>query len=199
MKNKWDERYKSQEYFYGTEPNTFLAENINVLPQGGRILCLAEGEGRNSVFLAKHGFDVTAVDFSSCGLEKLKTLAKKEGVSVKAVLADLSSYPLGIDQWDGIVSIWCHLPSQLRRRVYGDCVRALKPNGVFLLEAYTPEQLKFKTGGPSELDLLPNLLQLKDELAELKILRQEELTREIQEGQGHRGMSAVVQILGVKN
>ena len=191
----WDQRYGTEEYFYGTQPNEFLKEHVAALPPGGRVLCLGEGEGRNAAFLAAQGFEVVALDVSAVGLAKAERLARERHVSIVTVRADLADYPLGCDAWDGIVSIWCHLPSALRARVYRDVGRALRVGGAFLLEAYTPAQLEFKTGGPQSVDLLPTLAALRGELGGLDFELAIEREREVHEGCGHRGRSAVVQII----
>src|SRR3712207_895765 len=138
----WDERYSTEEYAYGTKPNQFLEENVSQIPKG-RVLTLAEGEGRNAVFLAKQGYSVTAVDGSLVGLNKARKLAEENAVVVELIHADLADYDLGENRWDGIVSIFCPLPASLRKQLYKKVEVGLKPNGVFLLEAYTPEQLKY--------------------------------------------------------
>ena len=199
MSDMWDKRYSEKNFFYGTEPNDFLRLNVSRFPAGGRILTLAEGEGRNAMFLAKHGFKVTAVDWSEVGLKKLASWAAREGVTVDTVCTDINQFDFGSNAWDGIVSIWFHLASHDRPALYARCIQALMSKGVFLLEAYTPKQLNFKTGGPSDPDMLPNLQELKNNLAELQITSAAELERDIQEGEGHRGRSAVVQFLAQKS
>jgi SAM-dependent methyltransferase len=198
MKNKWDERYDGKDYYYGTEANSFLIENSSVFSKGSRILCLAEGEGRNAVYLAQLGFEVTAVDYSQVGIEKIKALAIKNNVQVHTICADLNDFEIEPLKWEGIISIWCHLPSALRSQIHQQVILGLKPGGYFLLEAYTPEQLKFKTGGPQDPDLMPTLLQIENELQKLEPLIKKEALREISEGIGHQGISAVVQFLGKK-
>jgi SAM-dependent methyltransferase len=191
----WDERYSGAGYFYGTEPNDFLRERAAAIPPGGKVLCLAEGEGRNAVFLGGRGFQVLALDQSGEGLRKTLKLAADRGVTVSTLQADLAHYSIVPDSWDAIVSIWCHLPSQLRARVHAQVVGGLKPGGVFLLEAYRPEQLRFGTGGPKEADLMPAVAQLRQELAGLEFEHVAELERDVQEGKGHSGRSAVVQVI----
>ena len=159
------------------------------------MLCLGEGEGRNAVFLAQRGLDVTAVDLSPKALEKAQGLARERGVTLRTQEADLANYELGEAQWGTIVSIWCHLPIWLRTRVHASVVRALRPGGRFVLEAYTPAQLAFDTGGPKALELLVDPEELRKELAGLTLERFEVLEREVQEGEWHRGRSAVVQVL----
>lgn len=191
----WDERYGSVDVAYGTEPNDFLREHLDQIPLG-RSLCLAEGEGRNGLFLAKAGHEVTGVDQSSVGLEKFQRFAREAGVTVHAVVADLAEYDLGEEKWDSIVSIWCHVPPDLRAKLHRASVRALRPGGVFVLEAYTPEQLSWKTGGPSDPALLMTADGVRQELAGLDFQILREKRREIHEGPFHNGMSEVVQVLG---
>ena len=198
MKNQWNERYGQDEYYYGTEPNSFLVEQSTRFNKGAKILCLAEGEGRNAVYLAKSGYDVTAVDSSQVGLDKLLKLAKKNGAAVKAICCDLNDFNFEDRRWDAVISIWCHLPSELRSKIHGKIVTSLKPDGLFLLEAYTPDQLKFKTGGPQNPDLMPTLAQLESELSKLKVIFKKEINRRVSEGIGHQGLSAVVQYIATK-
>lgn len=132
----WDERYAGESFFYGTEPNDFLREHAAEISAGGRVLCLAEGEGHNAVFLAGLGLSVVAVDQSAVGLRKAVQLAEARGASITALQANLDSYRIEPGSWEAIVSIWCHLPTSLRAKVHVQVVDGLKPGGVFLLEAY---------------------------------------------------------------
>jgi SAM-dependent methyltransferase len=198
MSNQWDERYATDEYVYGTQPNDFVRDHVTSLPPGGRVLCLADGEGRNGVFLAQQGMNVTSVDQSSVGLAKASALAEQRGVSISTAVADLVWYDLGTEQWDAIVSVFCHLPPDLRRSVHQRVVQALRPGGVFLLEAYTPQQLTFRTGGPPTVELLMTSSSLTEELEGLDMLLNHEITRDIHEGRLHDGPSAVVQVLARK-
>ena len=196
--NSWDEKFGAAGHYYGTEPNDFLREHHAVIPAGGRVLCLAEGEGRNAVFLAQQGFEVVAVDQSPVGLRKAGALAAERGVTISTVVADLTDYRIEPGRWDGIVSIWCHLPPLLRADVHRQVVEGLQCGGVFLLEAYTPAQLNYGTGGPKSIDLLPTLAELRIELDGLELVHAVEREREVHEGQGHFGLSAVVDIVAVK-
>lgn len=193
----WDERYAQPGYAYGTEPNDFLVEVADRIPAGA-VLCLAEGQGRNGVFLASRGFDVTGVDASPVGLAKAQTLAEERGVTLRTTVADLAEYTIEPEAWSGIVSIFCHLPPPLRRAVHAGVVRGLRPGGVFVLEAYTPDQLSLGTGGPPVRELLVTLDALRVELAGLNFEIAREVQREIHEGRLHDGPSAVVQVLGRK-
>jgi SAM-dependent methyltransferase len=193
----WDERYGTEEYAYGTTPNRFLEENVNSIPKG-KILSLAEGEGRNAVFLARQGYSVTAVDASLVGLNKARKLAEANAVSVEFIHADLADYGLGENKWDGIVSIFCPLPSSLRKRLYKKVEAGLRRNGVFLLEAYTPSQLKHGTGGGNSLDVMQSAKTLSLELAGLKFKHLVELERDVIEGTYHTGIGSVVQAIATK-
>lgn len=192
----WNHRYAQPGFAYGTEPNDFLREHAGAL--SGPVLCLGEGEGRNAVFLAQRGLEVTAVDLSPLGLEKASELARTRGTRLTTKVADLADFDLGEAQWGAIVSIWCHLPPWVRTQVHAGVVRALKPGGVFLLEAYTPRQLAFDTGGPKNAELLYEPEVVRAELTGLEVERCAELERDVQEGDWHRGKSAVLQVLARK-
>jgi|SRR5690554_2785950 len=198
MKEFWNERYSEDGFAYGTNPNDFLATHVNKLKEAGKVLCLAEGEGRNALFLARKGFQVTAVDFSEVGIQKIKENAQKEGLKIEAVVADLKDFDMGEDQWDGIISIFAHLPPPLRKIVHSKIQRALRPKGILILEAYTPKQLNFQTGGPKDEAMLVNLNILQEELSELTPVFETETEREIHEGKYHNGPSAVVQFIAEK-
>jgi len=193
----WDERYSAEEYAYGTTPNEFLVEKVSCIPKG-KVLSLAEGEGRNAVFLAKQGYAVTAVDGSLVGLNKARKLAEENDVIVEFIHADLADYDLGENKWDGIVSIFCPLSSSLRKELYKKVIVGLKQNGVFLLEAYTPEQLKHGTGGGNSVDVMQSEQSLRVELAGLKFKHLTELERNVIEGVFHTGIGSVVQAIATK-
>jgi len=193
----WNQRYSTDAYAYGTEPNDFLVAMADRL-SAGNVLCLAEGEGRNAVWLARQGREVTAVDASEVGLEKANRLATEHGVEITTVHADLADYEIGPERWDAIVLIFCHLPPDLRRRVHQSCVEGLRPGGVILLEAFTPEQLEYKTGGPPTVEMMMDMQSLTAEFADLEFLHLQECVREIQEGEFHSGDGAVVQMLARK-
>ena len=193
----WDERYNTEEYVYGKEPNGFLEKHYSTLPKG-KVLSVAEGEGRNAVFLAQQSYVVTAVDGSEIGLEKARKLAAENDVSIEWIHADLADFDLGEDAWDGIVSIFCPLPSVLRKELYRKVVRALKPGGVFFLEAYTPEQLKHGTGGGSNVDSMQTAASLRQELEGLNFHHLVEIEREVVEGIFHTGLASVVQAIAMK-
>ena len=190
----WDQRYAAPEYFYGTDPNDFLREQLAQLPRG-EVLCIGDGEGRNGVWLAQQGRVVTSLDASSVGLAKATNLAAARGVALTPVHADLATYDFGDARWDAVVSIFCHLPSALRRDVYARMQRGLRRGGVVLLESYTPAQLGRGTGGPPVADMLVDLATLRQDFADLEVVLGGERLRDVLEGTGHRGQSAVVQFI----
>lgn len=196
-KEMWQARYAAEHYVYGTEPNTFLRDAVHDLPPGD-VLCLADGEGRNSVFLAEQGHRVTAVDISENGVEKARKLAAARGVDVTTVIADLATYDLGESRWDLVVSIFAHTPEAVRRRVHAAMATALRPGGRIVLEAYTPAQIGRGTGGPQWPELTMTLAGLTQELAGLTITHGLELDRDIVEGTNHSGIGAVVQLIATR-
>ncbi|MFN0016652.1 MAG: class I SAM-dependent methyltransferase [Pirellulaceae bacterium] len=148
----WNERFASDEFVYGTEPNSFLAQNAEILK--GPVLSLAEGEGRNAVFLASRGLEVLGVDGSEVGLAKAQKLAAARGVAIRTEVADLASYEPPENTYGSVISIWAHLPSQIRQRLYRLVERSLKPGGIILFEAYSQAQFARNTGGPKDPDML---------------------------------------------
>ncbi len=189
----WDERYAQPGFAYGTEPNDFLVEHAAELE--GPVLSLAEGEGRNAVWLAERGLEVTAVDGSKVGLDKASALAASRGVSIHTVHADLADFRLEPEAWASIVSVWAHVPPALRRTIHANVVRGLRPGGVFVLEAYTPAQIELGTGGPRDPSLCMTLEGLREELAGLSWIVAREVRRVVREGQYHDGPSASVQLV----
>jgi SAM-dependent methyltransferase len=193
----WDERFSRDEFVYGTEPNAFVAAMAARI-QPGPVLCLAEGEGRNAAHLAALGHAVTAVDQSATGLAKARRLAAARGVAISTTVTDLGMFAIEPGAWSGVVMTFGHLPPALRRTVFGAAVRGLRPGGVFLLEAYTPAQLAYDTGGPKDASLLMTAAALREELAGLRFELLHEIERDVREGPGHTGRAAVVQVCGVR-
>jgi SAM-dependent methyltransferase len=190
----WNQRYNIEGFFYGTEPNDFVQQVAPQLPSGP-ILCLAEGEGRNAVYLASLGHAVTAVDQSASGLAKARKLAAKRNLAIETTVADLAGFSIAPGAWSGIVAIFAHLPPELRRSVHHEVVSGLRPGGLYVLEAYTPDQLAFGTGGPKDPAMLMTLAELRNELAGLEFLIGREVVRKVVEGTGHTGRAATVQVL----
>jgi len=197
MSTPWDQRYATADYQYGKAANDFLLSVAKRLPLG-KCLCLAEGEGRNAVYLAELGHQVTAVDNSRVGLNKAEALAKERGVQIETCVADLADFEIEPESWDSIISIYCHVDGDIRSALHRKVVAGLRPGGGLVLEAYRPEQLAYGTGGPPTVEKLMSLTQLRDELAGLDFQHALELEREVVEGNLHTGLGAVVQILAAK-
>ena len=192
----WNQRYAGDEFVYGTEPNSFLVEHAGRLT--GPVLSLAEGEGRNAVYLASLGLDVLGVDSSDVGLAKAQALADSRGVTIRTEVADLESFEPAENTYGAVVSIWAHLPSRIRNRLYPLLERSLKPGGIILLEAYTVDQLARETGGPKDADMLLTRSKIEREFPNLETVLLREIDREVQEGSYHAGLSSVVQFIGRK-
>jgi methyltransferase family protein len=197
----WNERYAAAGYAYGTAPNEFLVQclpRLKSLPQGARVLCLADGEGRNGVWLAGQGFQVTSVDVADEGLRKARALAERSGVALQTIQGDVTTFELGHDRWDAIVSIFLHLPAKARRALHRRCAAALAPGGLFVFEAYSPQQLSFGTGGPKEVELLPTLVDVESDFEACQDTAVEHRftgVRHIVEGPLHSGDGHVVQLV----
>jgi len=192
----WDDRYGDKGLAYGGDPNDFLREVVGRLPKGPA-LCLAAGEGRNAVFLAKHLGPVTAFDQSATGLAKAATLAREANVDLTTLVGDLNDHPFGTG-WSVITSIWAHVPPLVRVRVHGEVLKALAPGGAFVVESYTPNQVGRGSGGPPDASMTTTLAELQQQLPSLEFEIAREVEREVHEGPYHNGLSAVVQVLGFK-
>ena len=195
LRGFWNQRYAGEDYAYGTEPNDFLVAVAPRFVPGGAVLCLADGEGRNGVWLARQGFAVTSIDIAERGLGKALDLAARRGVSIETRAADLGSCELGGEAWDAIVSVFLHLPPKVRRDLHRRCVAALRPGGFMAFEAYGPGQPQRGTGGPREPELLPALEDLEREFPGCRTLYRFAGLREVHEGALHNGPGDVVQIL----
>ncbi|HEY5703945.1 MAG TPA: class I SAM-dependent methyltransferase [Terrimicrobiaceae bacterium] len=189
----WNQRYSSDEFAYGTEPNSFLAQNANILI--GPVLSLAEGEGRNAVFLASLGLDVLGVDGSEVGLAKAQKLATSRGLVIRTEVADLATYEPPENFYGSVVSISAHLPSDIRKRLHRLVERCLKPGGIILLEAYTKAQVARNTGGPKDLDMLMARMDLEKEFPNCEPILSQEIERDVIEGKFHTGLASVVQFI----
>jgi len=191
----WDERYQTPEYIFGDQPCQWLIMNQHRLSQSGRALALGDGEGRNGVFLAELGFEVTSVDLSEIGLNKARDLARKRGVPIQTVQADLEHYEIEAESQDLIVSIYCHLPDAIRKLVHERSEAALKPGGLFILEAFHHSQLKYQSGGPKTTDLLYDLDALVDDFQTLQILEAFDGLCYLDEGARHSGIGHIVRLV----
>ena len=192
----WNERYSVDEYIYGTEPNSFLAEHAEKLT--GPVLSLAEGEGRNAVFLASLGLQVHAVDGSEVGLAKAQALARSRGLEIQTEVVGLGAFEPKENFYGSVISISAHLPSTIRKKLYPLVERCLKPGGIMLFEAYSEDQLLRNTGGPKDPDMLMTLVKIENEFPNLETVLLRELEREVREGTYHTGVASVVQFIGLK-
>ncbi|MBD3165138.1 methyltransferase domain-containing protein [bacterium] len=193
----WDRRYDTEEFVYGVEPNDFLVEAARYIPAGS-VLCTGEGEGRNAVFLAGMGYDVTALDQSRVGLSKALRLATANGVVLNVEHTDIAEYEIEKNHYSAIVEIFNHYPQPLRSTVHRRIADVLPTNGVFILEAYTPEQLLHKTGGPPTEERLYRLDDVLKDVKGLEILHAVEKERDVREGRLHHGRAAVMQLVARK-
>ena len=196
---RWEARFAGPEYHFGTEPNAFLKSKADLLKPGQKALSIADGEGRNGVFLAEQGLDVLAMDFSPTALAKSQALARQRGVTIRTEQADLDTWRWPAGAFDVVVAIFfqfCAPP--LRTRVFDSIKRALKPGGLLLMEGYTPKQREYKTGGPSEVENLYTRKLLEQSFADFSSVEIREYDSEIHEGPGHGGMSALIDLVGRK-
>jgi 2-polyprenyl-3-methyl-5-hydroxy-6-metoxy-1,4-benzoquinol methylase len=197
MQNHWDERYSSQEYIYGTEPNSFLKEQLDKL-KPGRILFPAEGEGRNSVYAASLGWQSDAFDQSIEGQKKALKLARLKGVSIDYAIHALEDWNPEPGQFDCIALIFVHLPDGLRQKVHNAAIKALKPGGTLILEAFTVNQLPRTSGGPKTSELLYTAEQLESDFGTLMQSEISETQVLLDEGPLHQGLADVIQLKGLK-
>ena len=189
----WNRRYAGDEFLFGTEPNTWLREHAHALPPGARILSVADGEGLNSVWLARQGFQVDAFDVADRAVVKARALARREGVSVNFTVADVEGFQWLDSAYDGVAAIFVQFADPATRtRLFERIVRSLKPGGVLILQGYTPKQLDYRTGGPPILSHLYTRELLDAAFADLTIIELREYEAEVREGQGHSGQSALI-------
>ena len=197
--DRWNQRFSAPDYVFGTAPNAFLAANVARLKRGQRALCVADGEGRNSVWLAEQGLDVTAFDFSPIGLDKARKLAATRGVSVRYELASVYDWSWPVAVFDVVAAIFVQFADPpMRTFMFERMARALKPGGLLLVEGYTPKQLQYGTGGPKQIDQLYTESLLRESFAGFEVLDLREYEAELDEGSRHRGMSAVIDFVARK-
>jgi SAM-dependent methyltransferase len=196
---RWEERFATPEYVFGTEPNAFLKSQAGVLPKTGKALAIADGEGRNGVWLAEKGLDVLSVDFSPTALAKAQALARQRGVTLRTLQADIIAWDWPSAEFDVVVGIFFQFvgPSE-RARIFAGMRKALKPGGLLLLEGYGPKQLEYKTGGPSELENLYTEELLRAEFAGFSEVAVKAYDSMMSEGIRHVGMAALVDLVARK-
>ena len=196
---RWEKRFSVPDYVFGTAPNAFLKLQAALLPKSGSALAIADGEGRNGVWLAEQGLDVLSFDWSPKALAKAQALAKTRGVKLRTEEVDIVRGPWPQAQFDVVVGIFFQfLSPDERRGVFAGIRQALKPGGLLLIEGYRPKQLEYKTGGPSQVEYLYTRALLEAELgsfADLEITEHDSMTSE---GTGHVGMAALIDLVGRK-
>ena len=196
---RWNRRFSAPEYIFGTAPNAFLASKRALLRPGQRALCVADGEGRNSVWLAEQGLEVTAFDVSPVGVEKARRLAAERGVSVRHEVAGVYDFAWPEAAYDVVAAIFVQFADPaMRAFMFERMARALKPGGLLLLEGYTPKQLEYRTGGPSRLENLYTASLLLDAFPGFEILQLEEYDTLVAEGTQHCGRSALIDLAARK-
>jgi len=194
--NHWDERYRGEDYLFGREPNAFLKREAHRFAPGEGVLAVADGEGRNGVFLAGLGLRVHAVDASAVALEKSAKLARDAGVEITRELADLGSWTWPEEEYDHVVAIFIQFAApDLRAQLFESMKRALRPGGLILLQGYRPEQVELGTGGPPHRENMYTRTLLEEAFADFDILHLEERDMVIREGRGHDGPSALIELV----
>ena len=195
----WNRRFSESGYLFGTEPNRWLREHAQCWQAGQRVLCVADGEGRNSVFLADRGLIVDAFDISEVGVRKARDFARITGVKVNFAVADIAELQWPENLYDGVAAIFFQFADpQLRARIFEGIQRCLKPGGTLVLQGYTPKQLEYRTGGPPIESHMYTPQLLRDAFAGMEILELREYEAELTEGNGHKGRSALIGLVARK-
>jgi 2-polyprenyl-3-methyl-5-hydroxy-6-metoxy-1,4-benzoquinol methylase len=196
---RWNQRFGADGYLFGTAPNAFLASRKALLRPGMTVLCVADGEGRNSTWLAEQGLEVTAFDFSPVAVEKARRLAAERRVTVLYEVASVYDWRWPEVAFDLVAAIFVQFADPpMRRFLFERMIRALKPGGLLLLEGYTPRQLEYRTGGPPHRENLYTEGMLRDAFAELEIVEVKEYDADVAEGSGHFGRSALIDLVARK-
>jgi 2-polyprenyl-3-methyl-5-hydroxy-6-metoxy-1,4-benzoquinol methylase len=197
---RWNERFSAEDYVFGTRANQFLIAQRDRLLPGMRAMCVADGEGRNSVWLASLGLQVTAFDFSPVAVAKASRLAQASGVTVDYREADVEQWDWNAEPCDVVVAVFVQFaPPAMRTRMFAGMVRALKPGGLLIVQGYRPEQLAYGTGGPKLVENLYTEELLRQSFASLQILHLASHDDALAEGAGHSGMSALIDLAARKH
>ncbi len=197
-KEFWNARFEQPGYMYGDKPNLFFKSIIDTLP-AGRLFVPGAGQGRDAVYAAENGWDVYCVDLSDAGQQKALKLAESKNVTIKFIVADIDSIDFPEATFDAVACIFFHLPPEIRQRFYNNAAKWMKPNGHFILESFTPDQLNNTSGGPKDLNMLTTAQQIMDENRLLKPELIEEYETVLDEGLHHSGKANVVRFVGRKN
>lgn len=197
----WNERFNKEEFIFGKEPNEYLVEQSNTfLKPGNRVLCIADGEGRNGVWLAKKGMQVVGFDVSDIALNKAKQFALDNQVAIDYSLCDSDGFDWQPNAYDAVIGIFIQFADpEMRARIFNQVHQTLKPDGIFILQGYTPKQLEYKTGGPSLIDHLYTEEMIRDLAKDFEILDLRCYEKELSEGARHTGMSALLGLTAKKS
>jgi cyclopropane fatty-acyl-phospholipid synthase-like methyltransferase len=196
---RWNERFSAPGYHFGTAPNAFLESQAHLLKAGQTALSIADGEGRNGVFLAEQGLDVLAIDFSPPALAKARELAARRGVALRIEQADVLAWTWPVAQFDVIAAIFIQFATaEERPRMFSGIRQALRPGGLLLMQGYRPEQLAYGTGGPKQAGNLYTRALLQEAFSDFASLDIREHDDVIREGDAHSGMSALIDLVGRK-
>ena len=189
----WNQRFAGDDYVFGTEPNAYLRAQASRWHPRNRVLCVADGEGRNSVWLAQQGFRVDAFDIAEIAIEKPSRLATQAGVTVNYQMADCDGFAWPTEGYDGVAAIFVQFAEPaVRERLFARMAECLKPGGALILQGYTPKQLDYKTGGPSAVTHLYTTSMIREAFAKLHIIELREYEADLNEGNAHRGRSALL-------
>jgi 2-polyprenyl-3-methyl-5-hydroxy-6-metoxy-1,4-benzoquinol methylase len=195
----WNHRFETEDYIFGKEPNEYLRAQAPHLAPGGRVLCVADGEGRNSVWLAQQNMHVDAFDISQVGVDKARKLAAQARVAVNYSVADCDSWAWPVAAYDTVAAIFVQFADPpMRERLFANMVRCLKSGGMLVLQGYTPKQLEYGTGGPPQLSHLYTAQLLRSAFASLEIIELREYEADMAEGTRHHGRSALIGLLARK-
>lgn len=196
----WNERFNREEFIFGKEPNEYLVEQtLQYLKPNASVLCIADGEGRNGVWLAKQGMRVTGFDVSDIALVKAKQFAKDNEVNIEYSLCDTDGFDWKTNSYDAIIAIFIQFADpEMRVRIFKQVHQALKPGGIFILQGYTPKQLEYKTGGPSLIEHLYTEEMIRELSHDFEILDLQCYEKELSEGARHTGMSALLGMVAKK-
>jgi SAM-dependent methyltransferase len=196
---RWEARFRAPGYAFGKEPNAFLKSQAHRLPGSGSALSVADGEGRNGVWLAEQGLDVMTIDFSPTGVEKARALAVERGVKLRTELANVTTWLWPSEAYDVIAGIFIQFVTPAEReRLFANIKRALKPGGLLILQGYRPEQLKYRTGGPQNVEQLYTRALLQSAFGDMAEIEIREHDSTISEGTSHVGMSALIDLVAKK-
>lgn len=195
----WNSRFSTNDFIFGTAPNEWLREQAQVWQHGQRVLCVADGEGRNSVWLAQQGLVVDAYDIAELGVAKARQFAQAQGVQVNYTVADCDAFDYGEARYDGVAAIFVQFADPaMRARLFAHIDRCLKPGGVLILHGYTPKQLEYKTGGPPFASHMYTEALLREAFAGFEVLALREYEAELTEGSQHKGRSALIGLVARK-